>query len=253
MRIEENGLIVLREIQDYSVKPTKINVAKKLGIKPKQIKGYLKVSVGDFVQRDQMLTKLSQEHYPIKAPSTGTVKNIDTDEGTVTIQYDIDPIELRAFVAGSVEQLRENFWAEIVGNGTIVYGIIGFGHENYGDMVLVDEHFDWETSDGKVLVTVTPINAEFLENAKQHNVSGIIAPSMNNTDWVNFYGQEIGVALTGDEDIPFTVILTEGFGQLQMNQKYGEFFQKFAGKKASLSGRTQIRAGVTRPMVIIGK
>jgi hypothetical protein len=63
----------------------------------------------------------------------------------------------------------------------------------------------------------------------------------------------MGVALTGDEQIPFAIILTEGFGRIDMNPKYAKFFEKAEGKQASISARTQIRAGVTRPMVIIAQ
>ncbi len=59
------------------------------------------------------------------------------------------------------------------------------------------------------------------------------------------------MAITGDEDIPFTLILTSGFGSFEMNEECAEFLNKSVGKYVGISGRTQIRAGVTRPMVII--
>jgi len=87
--------------------------------------------------------------------------------------------------------------------------------------------------------------------AATSGVKGIIAPSLNNSEWVSFYGQEIGVALTGDEKIPFTLILTEGFGSMEMRKEHLEFFRNYNGKTVSLSGRTQIRAGVTRPKIYV--
>jgi hypothetical protein len=61
----------------------------------------------------------------------------------------------------------------------------------------------------------------------------------------------MGIAVTGDEPIPFTFILTEGFGHTTMNDGYRKFFDNNKGKIASLSGKTQIRAGVIRPKVIV--
>ena len=37
-------------------------------------------------------------------------------------------------------------------------------------------------------------------------VSGIIAPSIPGSDWVRYNGEEPGVAITGDEDIPFALM-----------------------------------------------
>ncbi len=36
-----------------------------------------------------------------------------------------------------------------------------------------------------------------------------------------------------------------------MNNDYVEFFKEMEGKVASINGRTQIRAGVIRPQVIV--
>jgi hypothetical protein len=61
----------------------------------------------------------------------------------------------------------------------------------------------------------------------------------------------MGVAITGDESIPFTLILTEGFGSMEMSGTGWEFLENHKGRTASLSGRTQVRAGVTRPLVLV--
>jgi hypothetical protein len=68
---------------------------------------------------------------------------------------------------------------------------------------------------------------------------------------VEYCGKELGVAVTGDEDIPFTLILTDGFGNFAMEDELAEFLREREGRSACLSGRTQIRAGVTRPMVVL--
>jgi hypothetical protein len=45
--------------------------------------------------------------------------------------------------------------------------------------------------------------------------------------------------------------MTEGFGQISMAQKTFDLLRKREGSRASISGATQIRAGVIRPEVII--
>ncbi|MBN2379736.1 glutamate mutase L [candidate division WOR-3 bacterium] len=253
-KIEPQGLVILREIQDYDGKPHTVKAAKALRVNPKHIRTYLKVKEGDFVDADRILAQRLSSGVPaiVKSPSTGTVKEIDTEKGTVTVQYDITPVPLKAFVQGEVVRVKPNYAAWVKTKGATLYGIIGFGGEASGKITLLKDTRDLDPSKkGKVIVTERSIDEEFLRRAAEAQVSGIIAPSIHNSDWVAYYGQELGVALTGDEQLPFTLILTEGFGEFEMNDEYRKFLLKMHGKQASLSGRTQIRAGVTRPMVIV--
>jgi hypothetical protein len=70
-------------------------------------------------------------------------------------------------------------------------------------------------------------------------------------DLKKILGYEIGVAVTGSESIPTTLVVTEGFGALSMSKRTFDLIQGFAGKCASLNGATQIRAGVIRPELIV--
>jgi Fe2+ transport system protein FeoA len=66
-----------------------------------------------------------------------------------------------------------------------------------------------------------------------------------------FTGEEIGVAITGQEEVGITLIITEGFGKMTMSQRTFELLKEFEGYLASVNGATQIRAGVLRPEIII--
>jgi hypothetical protein len=251
-RIEPSGLLIVREIQDYDGKPRTVNVAKILDIKPHHISGYLKFKTGDFVEKDQALAVDLKRRLFVKSPTTGTVKMVDTRTGTVTVQYDITPVPLKAFIKGRITDVREGLSVKIRAVGTIVYGIVGFGGENSGILKVVrnsDEAF--HGASGHVLVSTEPADEGMLRKCAESDVSGIVAPSIDHMDWVNFFGQETNVAITGDEDIPFTLILTEGFGQLPLSKELVTLFDTMEGRTASLTGRTQIRAGVIRPAVII--
>lgn len=250
--VEKGGLIIMREIQDYDDRPHVVNVAKALAVNPRQIMGFMKVREGDFIEKDRIIAQVVSQAAFVKSPSTGVLKKIDTKEGTVTIQYDIKPVRLLSFVGGTVSHIRPAFSAHISGKATILYGIIGFGHEAWGGLAILTKSTDIDFGHkGKIVTTARPIDEAFLRKAAEVEVAGVVAPSIENADWVRFYGEEMGVALTGDEHIPFTLILTEGFGSFEMNAEYARFLAEAKGRHASLSGRTQIRAGVMRPMVIV--
>lgn len=274
-RIEPTGLVILREIQDHALKPIHVPVAKLLGIRPRHLRRYLKYGVGDFIQCGAVLAKIRPRRLPIKAPASGVLKEIDTRNGTITLHYDLEPVVLTSFVKGRVASVREKLGATIRGVGSILYGRIGFGGERAGELwlrpsaaggaedavapetvrppgtALAPETALPPTAAEKIVVSFDPVNASFLDACREAGVAGLIAPSIHNLDWVRFYGSELGIGATGDEDLAFTIILTEGFGELPMGHEVRTHLQRLTGRAASLSGRTQIRAGVTRPMVVV--
>ncbi len=253
-KIEPRGVILAREVQDYDGRPHVLDIARKLKIKPKHIKTYLKVKPGDYIEVDRVVAQRYEKvaTASVTSPTTGTLKSIDTVKGSITIQYDLNPVVLKSFVSGVVSRVEDNHCAWIKGDKKTLAGIVGFGGEAWGELVITEKSDRLlETHRGMVAVSYLPIDETYLRKAEQHGLAGIIAPSIHNSDWVAFYGEEMGVALTGDEDIPFTMILTEGFGQIEMNETYRNFFEQASGRIASIAGRTQIRAGVTRPRIIV--
>ena len=59
------------------------------------------------------------------------------------------------------------------------------------------------------------------------------------------------MAITGREDVPFTLIVTEGFGELAMSERTFALLEKLEGREASVNGATQVRAGAVRPEVFV--
>ena len=66
----------------------------------------------------------------------------------------------------------------------------------------------------------------------------------------HYVGRDIGVAVTGDEDVSMTIIITEGFGSLPMGLRVWETLRAMNGARASINGATQVRAGAVRPEIL---
>ena len=251
----EIGTIILREIQDYSTKPLIVNIAKELKIEPKHIKGYLKKREGDFLETyEPLASRLDKDFSKVMpSPATGVITAIDTEKGTITIQYKNEPYHVFANVSGKVIDVEENLSATIQYNGSKLVGIIGFGGEKTSGMLIINKsHLENDTKyRDKILVCFEKISYDFLRDCAEQDVAGMVAPSIDNKDLVEFLGEEIGVALTGNENIPFPIILTEGFGNFRMNAVFETFFKEQQHKKMYMNGHTQIRAGVVRPQMII--
>ena len=104
---------------------------------------------------------------------------------------------------------------------------------------------------GKIVVGGSFLSAETMTRAKELGVIGLVVGGIHDKDLRALLGYDLGVAITGTEQVGFTLILTEGFGTIPMAQKTFALLSAHAGEKASISGATQIRAGVIRPEIII--
>ncbi|MDN5942494.1 MAG: hypothetical protein L0H94_11480, partial [Nitrospira sp.] len=86
---------------------------------------------------------------------------------------------------------------------------------------------------------------------KEVGVACVVIGGIHDKDLRALLGYDLGVAITGTEQVGFTLILTEGFGSIPMAGKTFALLSAHAGQQASISGATQIRAGVIRPEIII--
>jgi len=250
----EAGTILMREIQDYSTKPKTVKAAKILNIKPMLLPRYMKKAVGDFVYAGELLASRifdSKNSIPvmINAPTTGSIKEVNTDTGTITIQYDRDPYLRMSGINGEVKSVDEDRSAVINFSGAELQGIIGFGAEAGGRLQFCNDLNEAEAD--KIIVYAGKINFDDLQKLKTKKVSGVISAAIDNVDLIKFTGVEIGVALTGTENIPYPLIITEGFGDFNMQNSYVDFLKKSEGKWCFINGHTQIRAGVVRPKIIV--
>ena len=63
-----------------------------------------------------------------------------------------------------------------------------------------------------------------------------MAGGIIDSDLIDYLGFDIGVAYTGHEDIPVTVIITEGFGKMRMADRTFQLLKDLNGFKASING-----------------
>jgi hypothetical protein len=104
---------------------------------------------------------------------------------------------------------------------------------------------------GQIVVGGAFVDAETVRHARALGVAALVVGGIHDRDLRSLLGYDLGVAITGTEVLGLTVILTEGFGTIPMATKTFRLLSKHQGRKASVSGATQIRAGVIRPEIII--
>jgi len=82
-------------------------------------------------------------------------------------------------------------------------------------------------------------------------VAAVVVGGFDDRDLRELLGRDLGVAITGSEEIGLTLVLTEGFGRIRMADRSWNLLTAQGGRMASVSGATQIHAGVMRPEILI--
>ncbi|MEI6503200.1 MAG: hypothetical protein WCP21_19490, partial [Armatimonadota bacterium] len=81
----------------------------------------------------------------------------------------------------------------------------------------------------------------------------VVVGGVRDSDVDELLGYHLGVAVTGNEKLGLTLVVTEGFGTIPMARRCFELLAAREGRPTSVSGATQIRAGVMRPEVIVAE
>jgi hypothetical protein len=242
---------------------TPVNVANLLSIPPGDLPGAMLVRQGEAVAPGQIIARSNGMFGWFKkecpSPTTGVVESISGVTGQMMLRGDPLPVQLRAFLAGTVVEIVEAEGATIEAEGSFVQGIFGIGGEAFGPIRLACQRPDENLSAdaitaemrGAVVVGGGRATAEALARGVSAGVSAIVTGGIDDQDLRDFLGYDLGVATTGSEKAGLTLIVTEGFGQIAMAARTFELLASRAGSEAAVNGATQIRAGVLRPEILI--
>ena len=245
------GTVILREIQDYPTKPVEVNVANILKIRPKSIKGYLKKRVGDFVYAGETLASSQDVNYKIlSSPYTGTIQKIDVKKGTLTICYDKKPYQIFSQCYGNVKSVTDDNEIFINVNAISIEGKIGFGRDVGGKFSAISYPEHYRLKPNPILYINHVSSYEDIRFYAEQNATGLICNTMPYSVLKMFLNKDIGVALTGNEDIPFSIIILNGFSDQPLLDNINDL-KIYEGKYVLMKPHTQIRAGATRPRFYI--
>jgi hypothetical protein len=243
--------------------PHVINVSYELSIIAEDLARFMLKKRGDTVEKGEILALkkgfLGLFKSECVSPYTGTVELISEQSGQVIIRESPVPVEVKAYISGTIEKVTPKQGVVVKTPAAYIQGIFGIGGETSGELMMMSKtHADVSDSTDitskcarKILVFGALVDIMSLRKAIEIGVKGIIVGGIMGTDLKNLLGVQIGVAITGHENIGLSLIITEGFGKMNMSEKTFELLKKFEGKLASINGSTQIRAGVMRPEIVV--
>jgi hypothetical protein len=236
------GVVIREKVDRDELGPVTVNCAQALEIPPERLKLHLNKTEGAKVEKGGKIASMSlYGGFSMKycrSPIYGEVIHIDHATGDVVVKRPVEQRRLKAFIPGTVHEVIPERGVVIKAEAEMVYGVFGFGGENWGvlgeDIVIFDSEIkrkDFESLKGKA--------------------KGIIGPSLSVQEFEDIFGDEIRKGITKENDTGITIILMEGFGTLQFDEAKRRKLNDLKGSTVAIDGRTQIRAGAKRPVILI--
>ncbi len=242
-----------------------VNVSNALAIAPEDVPECMRKHQNDTVAKGGMIAEskgiFGLLKSSVQSPVTGTVELVSEVTGQVLIREPSVPIRIKAYLDGRVTEVMDGEGVVVETVGACIQGIFGIGGEVHAPIRQIVESPDDEITvemidegcTGRIICGGSMISLDALRKLIGVGAAGVVVGGMRYHDIGDLLGYQIGVAVTGGENIGLTVVVTEGFGPLPMAERTFELIGSFDGRDASMSGATQIRAGVIRPEIIIAR
>lgn len=240
-----------------------INAVNQLGITPSELPALMLKQLGEAVKQDEVIAQtrplIKFLRSVSRSPVAGTIETVSQVTGQVIIRTPPKPVEVRAYLDGTVVEVWPGEGVAVEAIAALIQGILGVGGEVAGELAIagkgpadiIGPNDLGEQLAGKVVVAGGLITRQAFDRATKIGVAALVCGGFHDADLRALLGYDLGVAITGHEDIRPTLIITEGFGQIAMAGRTYELLASNAGRRASANGATQIRAGVLRPEIII--
>jgi hypothetical protein len=242
---------------------TPLNMAKLLAMPPDDVPECMLKKEGDRIEPGDVLARtkgiFGRFRTEYKSQIAGTIESISAVTGQVIVRGAPLPVDVNAFLAGRVIEIVPREGCVIEADVSYIQGIFGIGGETFGAIRMACRSHDQElTGDlivpamkACVVVGGARMTDEAIEKARAVGVSALVSGGMDDEDLEKVLGYNLGVAITGSEQIGLTLIVTEGFGEIAMAERTFRLLASREGSHAAVNGATQIRAGVMRPEIVI--
>ncbi|MDZ7796455.1 MAG: hypothetical protein U5N56_05155 [Candidatus Marinimicrobia bacterium] len=240
-----------------------MNLANTLNVEASEIMEMLVKKPGDKIKKGDLLAETPGIFGLFKSkaysPTSGTIETVSKITGQTIIREAPIPVSVQAYINGKVTGIIPDEGVEVSTTASFIQGIFGIGGERRGEIKIlapdtetrITEEMINPTCKGKVLICGSFLTDKAFQKAQEVEAVGVVVGGFNYSDIKEIVGYDIGVAITGQEDTNTTLIITEGFGEVNMAKHTFDLLKSQEGKSASINGATQIRAGVIRPEIII--
>jgi hypothetical protein len=240
-----------------------VNLATMIGVMPDELAPTMRLGVGAGVTKDQLVAETASFfglfRSRVTSPIDGTLESVSEVTGQAVFREPPIPVEVTAYVDGTVVEVLPDEGVVVETNAALIQGIFGLAGEVHAPIVAVAtapaqvlDAADFTAAHaGKVVLGGARVTLAGMRRAMELGVAAVVCGGFAYQDVRELLGYDVGVAVTGNEALATTLVVTEGFGDIAMAKATFELLQSLAGRTASVCGATQIRAGVIRPEVVV--
>ena len=242
---------------------TPVNLAKRLGVSAGDLVRSLLKKEGDRVEVGEPLARtkgfFGYFQTDVPSPVAGVIESVSKVTGMVIFRGEPLAVQVFSYLTGRVVEVIPNEGVVVESEAALIQGIFGVGGEAYGTLRLVAKTPDDDLTEahitpdlkGCVVVGGRRVTGAAVRRAISVGAAAVVAGGIDDHDLREILGYDLGVAVTGNEKLGTTIIITEGFGDIAMARRTFELLKSHEGREASVNGSTQIRAGVMRPEILI--
>jgi len=234
-------------IAEGELAPTHVflDMAHGLGVPEKDVARYLLHQAGDRLEAGELIAgPAGVGRRTVRAPAAGKI--ITFRRGRLLYEVRGKPIGLRAGFPGMIISTDGTRSVTLETTGALVQGIWGNGRQDYAMLRTVGgagERIRSEQLDinlrGALLIAGILDQAGPLQQMAQLTVRGMVL------------GSATSDLVTQLMRLPFPVVLTEGFGEIPMNNAAYALLTSSAGREAAIDGRMGDPFSQQRPELII--
>ena len=242
---------------------TPVNLAKRLGVSAGDLVRSLLKREGDRVEVGEPLARtkgfFGYFQTDVPSPVAGVIESVSKVTGMVIFRGEPLAVQVLSYLTGQVVEVIPNEGVVVETEAALIQGIFGVGGEAYGTLRLVAKSPDEDLTDahitsdmrGCIVIGGRRVTGAAVHKAVSVGAAAVVAGGIDDHDLREILGYDLGVAVTGNEKLGTTIIVTEGFGDIAMARRTFELLKSHEGREASVNGSTQIRAGVMRPEILI--
>lgn len=224
-----------------------LDLKKALGISSKEkIAKAMQRHAGESLQKGDIIAR-TQGFASRIVRAQGASRIISIENGTVLLEVESAPLELKANYSGTVTQIIPDRGAVISGDGALIQGVWSNGKSGGGLLASApsspEQEFTRASLDvsqrGSVWISGFCLQEDAMRAAGEMALRGLILSSMS-ASLIPFAAQ-----------LPFPVILLEGFGKIPMNESIFKLLSTNSTREVSISSDQTLDGSDTRPEIFL--
>src|SRR5207247_9619937 len=186
-----------------------VNAGNISGVLPEDVPDCLVKPIGSPVKKGEAIAE-SRSFFglfrsKVLSPTDGTVESVSTVTSQALLREPPIPVEVDAYVDGTVVEVHESQGVTVETRGTFIQGIFGIGGEISGQLhvcvagpgeALTEANLGTDVR-GKVLVGGSHVTTKVLNRAIQLGANAVVIGGFDDQDLREFLGYDLGVAITG--------------------------------------------------------